>query len=243
MRPLSLLRPKVLLPVGDRPLIDHALGRLSSVTDHVAVNVHASHHALVHHLDDHHRVLPVHVSVEHGEALGTAGGVGNLARWVDGRDVVVVNGDTWCPGGLAELVEGWGGDTIRILVAGDEPFGPRAPVAGALLPWDVVHSLPTTPSGLWEVSWRQALAEGRIETVAHHGPFVDCADPVDYLRANLAAAGGSAIGEGAVVEGTVEESVVWPGAHVGPREHLVRAIRTDAGTTVLIRRDVSMRVG
>lgn len=237
MLPLSRLRPKVLCPVGDEALIDHALGRLSSVAADLAVNVHASHPTLVQHLDGR-----VHVSVESGEALGTAGGIANLRGWIDGRAVVVVNGDTWCPGSLEHLVEGWDGETIRILVAGDEPFGPRAAVAGAVMPWDVVAELPVTPSGLWEVCWRQALADGRVESVAHPGPFVDCADPVDYLRANLAAAGGSVIGAGAVVEGTLEESVVWPGARVGPREHLRRAIRTDAGTTVLIRRDVSMRL-
>ena len=237
MRPLSELRPKVLCPVGDEALIDHALGRLSSVSGALAVNVHASQPTLVQHLDGR-----VHLSVESGEALGTAGGIGNLRRWIDGRAVVVVNGDTWCPGGLEHLVEDWDGASIRILVAGDEPFGPQAPVAGALMPWDVVAELPVTPSGLWEVCWRDALAEGRIETIAHHGPFVDCADPADYLRANLASAGGSVIGAGAVVEGAVEESVVWPGARVGPREHLRRAIRTDAGTTVLVRRDVSMRL-
>ncbi|MCO8126695.1 NTP transferase domain-containing protein [Acidimicrobiia bacterium EGI L10123] len=237
LRPLSLLRPKVLCPVGDDPLIDHAIGRLSSVVDDVAVNVHESQPALIRHLD--HRV---HLSLEQGEALGTAGGVANLRGWLDGRAVAVVNGDTWCPGGLEHLVDGWDGSTIRILVAGDEPFGPRAAVAASLMPWDVVERLPVTPSGLWEVCWRQALEEGRIETVHHHGPFVDCADAVDYLRANLASAGGSVVGKGAVVEGAIEESVVWPGARVREREHLVRAIRTDAGTTVLVRRDVSMRL-
>jgi MurNAc alpha-1-phosphate uridylyltransferase len=238
MRPLSLLRPKVLCPVGDEALIDHAIGRLSSVVDDVAVNVHESQPALVEHID-----RRVHLSLERGEALGTAGGVANLRGWLDGRAVVVVNGDTWCPGGLDHLVEGWDGESIRILVAGDEPFGPRAAVAASLMPWNVVQDLPVTPSGLWEVSWRQALADERVETVHHHGPFVDCADAADYLRANLAAAGGSVVGEGAVVEGTLEESVVWPGARVRAGEHLRRAIRTDAGTTVLVRRDVSMRVG
>ena len=194
MRPLTLLRPKVLCPVGDEALIDHALGRLSTVTDDVAVNVHVSQPALLRHLDGR-----AHLSVEAGEALGTAGGIGNLRDWIDGRAVVVVNGDTWCPGSLAPLVDGWDGATIRILVAGDEPFGPTARIAGSLLPWDVVADLPTTPSGLWEVSWRQAHADGRVESVHHLGPFVDCADPIDYLRANLAAAGGSAIGAGAVV--------------------------------------------
>jgi len=223
--------------VGAEPLIDHALGRLAGVAGALAVNAHRSQPSLVRHLEGR-----VHVSVEEGEALGTAGALGHLRRWIDGRDVVVVNGDTWCPGDLGQLVDGWDGRTIRVLVPGEEPFGPRARVAGSLLPWDVVAGLPDTPSGLWEVCWRDALAEGRIETVHHRGPFVDCADVVDYLRANLAAAGGSAIGEGAVVDGEVEESVVWPGARVGAGERLRRAIRTDAGTTVLIRRDVDLRL-
>ena len=49
------------------------------------------------------------------------------------------------------------------------------------------------------------------------------------------------MGAGAVVEGELEESVVWPGAVVRAGERLRRAIRTDAGTTVLIRRDVDLR--
>lgn len=223
--------------MGDRPLIDHALGRLASVTDDLAVNAHEGQRALVQHLDGR-----AHVSVERGEALGTAGGVGNLRGWIDGRAVVVVNADTWCPGGLEHLVAGWDGERIRVLVLGDEPFGPRSRIAGSLMPWSVVERLPTTPSGLWEVSWRQANEEGRVEAVAHHGPLVDCADAVDYLRANLAAAGGSVVGAGAVVDGELDESVVWPGAMVRRGEHLRRAIRTDAGTTVLVRRDVDLRL-
>jgi len=222
--------------VAGRPLIDHALERLRAVTDDVGVNAHGSQPALVRHLDGR-----AHVSVEEGEALGTAGGVAGLRGWIDGRDVVVVNGDTWCPGGLEALVEGWDGERIRILVLGDEPFGPSSRIAGSLLPWRVVASLPLAPAGLWEVSWRDALAAGEVDTVAHHGPFVDCADPADYLRANLLAAGGSVVGEGAVVEGELEESVVWDGAVVHRGERLRRAIRTDAGTTVLIRRDVDLR--
>jgi len=223
--------------VGDRPLVDHALDRLRAVTDDVAVNAHVSQPSLVEHVQGR-----AHVSLEEGEALGTAGGVAGLRDWIDGRDVVVVNGDTWCPGGLDALVDGWDGERIRILVAGDEPFGPRSRIAGSLLPWSVVAALPFAPSGLWEVSWRDALAAGRIDTVAHHGPFVDCADPADYLRANLLASGGaSVVGEGAVVEGVLEESVVWPGGVVRPGERLRRAIRTDAGTTVLIRRDGDLR--
>lgn len=230
MRPLTLERPKVLCPVGGVPLIDLALDRLRAVTPALAVNVHESQPALHARLDGR-----VEVSVERGPRLGTAGALAGLSDWFDGRDVVVVNGDTWCPGGLDTLVDGWDGDTIRILVAGAEPFGPRARIAGALMPGRDVAGLRAEPSGLWEVSWRHALAEGRVESFAHHGPFVDCAGPADYLEANLRAAGGSVIGAGATVEGTVTDSVVWDGAVVGPGEHLHRAIRTDTGRTVFIR--------
>src|SRR5581483_10806569 len=41
LRPLTELLPKALCPVGNRPLLDFALDRLRTVTDEVAVNVHA----------------------------------------------------------------------------------------------------------------------------------------------------------------------------------------------------------
>jgi mannose-1-phosphate guanylyltransferase/MurNAc alpha-1-phosphate uridylyltransferase len=54
-----------------------------------------------------------------------------------------------------------------------------------------------------------------------------------YLGANLIVSGGrSVIGAGAVVDGTVEASVVWPGAHVAAHEHLRHAIRLTDGRTV-----------
>lgn len=220
--------------MADRPLIDHAVDRLRLVTGDVAVNVHQSQPTLREHLRTAQHP-PITVSMEEGERLGTAGPLGALRDWIDGRAVVVVNGDTWCPGGIDELVRGWDGESIRILVAGDAPFGPSAPIAGALMAWSDVRRLEAVPSGLYEVLWRDANAEGRLETVRHHGPFVDCAGPAEYLAANLQAAGGSVIGAGAQVDGTVEDAVVWSGARVYAHEHLVRAIRTDTGRTVLVR--------
>ena len=231
MRPLSLVRPKVLLPVDGVPLIDHALERLAEVTDAVAVNVHASQTDLRAHVADR-----AEVSVEAGVRLGTAGALGQLRPWIDGRSVVVVNGDTWCPDGLAALLAGWDGASVRILVPGSDRFGPSSPVVGALMPWSDVRDLAPEPSGLWERCWRDALAAGRLEAVAHDGPWVDCADPADYLAANLAAAGGSAIDPDARVDGEVVDSVVWAGAEVRAGERLDHAIRTDAGRTVLVRR-------
>lgn len=233
LRPLTLLRPKPLCPVGDRTLLDHALDALRGVTGSLAVNVHHGREAIEAHLAAQPRA--VHVSVEEREALGTAGAVGNLRGWLDGRAALVTNADTWHRADLRAVVEGWDGERVRILTSTPLPFGPRSGVVASLLPPSIAGRLDPVPSGLWEVVWKQAVAEGRLDAVHEPGPVVDCGTPRDYLRANMVDSGGrSVIGDGALVEGTVERSVVWPGSRVRPGERLVDAIRA-GDRTVLVR--------
>lgn len=230
LRPLTLERPKPMCPIAGRPLIDLALDRLRAVCDDVAVNLHHGAEALDAHLDP-----TVHRSFEAERPLGTAGALGRLRPWIDGRPVAVVNADAWCDGGLVALAAGWDGETTRLLVPGGGPLRPDSAIAGALMPWSAVEPLEAAPSGLYEAAWRQAATAGRLETVTFTGPFVDCGTPADYLRANLAAAGGSVVDPTARVEGVVTRSVVWDGAQVGPGERLVDAVRTSSGRTVLVR--------
>jgi N-acetyl-alpha-D-muramate 1-phosphate uridylyltransferase len=231
LRPLTLLRPKPLCPVGDRPLVDHALDRVLPATGDVAVNVHAGRDAMESHLEGR-----VHLSLEAERPLGTAGALGHLRRWLDGRAALVVNADAWCPGSLGDFAAGWDRERVRLLLVGGDELRPTSAVAGALMPWSDLAPLPDEPAGLYEVCWRPAAEAGRVEVVRHDGPFVDCGTPADYLAANLAESGGaSVVGEGAVVEGRIERTVVWPGARVRAGEHLVDAIRADAGMTVLVR--------
>ena len=257
LRPLSLLRPKVLCPVADRPLVDWAIERVRGVTPDVAVNVHHHRQAKEAHLAGR-----VHLSVEAERPLGTAGGLAQLRGWLDGRAALVVNGDTWCPAPLSRLLEGWDGERVRVLVRGRSPLGANSRVIGSLHPWAVLAGLRAEPAGLWERVWRTGVQDGRLESLGWEGPFADCASPADYLAANLTAldwldessgrrAGGcagvgagvgeggrverSVIGAGARVEGSVRRVVVWPRCVVGPGEHLVDAIRADDGVTVLIR--------
>ena len=233
MRPLSIEAPKVLLPVGNEALVDHAIGRVRTVTRSIAANVHASQPALVEHLRNHPDCGCV--SVESGPALGTAGPLAANRDWIGGRPALVVNGDTWCPGALDDLVANWDGATVRILVAGPEPFGPRSRVAGSLLPWSEVVRLEPVPTGLWEGSWKGALADGRIEAVHHLGPTFDCATPADLHAANMAWSGGAnVVADDADVAGRIERTVVLAGARVEARERLRDAIRTPH-RTVLIR--------
>ena len=233
LRPLTGVRPKAMCPVGDHPLVDHALARFAGVTESLAVNVHHHRSMLETHLAGH-----VHLSIEEPQALGTAGALGQLREWIDHRPVVVVNADTYCPSSVGVLLEGWDGVRVRVLTVGDGRFGPHTRVAGCVLPWTEVAYLRAEPSGLYERTWSRAAQEGRLDIVplATDAVCIDCGTPAQYLAANMTWSGGaSVIGPGAIVEGTVEESVVWPGAYVRRDEHLSRAIRSGERLTVLVR--------
>jgi NDP-sugar pyrophosphorylase family protein len=231
LRPLTRLRPKALCPVGNVPLVDLALERVRPAVEAVAVNLHHGRRTLDLHLDD-----DVHRSIEEEQPLGTAGALGHLRPWIDGRGVLVVNADAWCPGSLAPFVEGWDGERIRLLLAGDDELRPDSGLAGALMPWADVAVLDAEPSGHYEVSWRAALEAGRLEVVRHDGAFIDCGTPKEYLAANLLISGGASVVEpGARVEGTVDRCVVWSDAVVHPHEVLSCAIRARSRVTVLVR--------
>jgi NDP-sugar pyrophosphorylase family protein len=232
LRPLTDELPKALCPVGGVPLVDLALERLRllGISD-LAVNVHAFADVMREHLAGR-----VHLSHE-AKALGTAGALGALKLWIDGRATVVANADAYVAGSVAAVLDGWDGRGIRLGVVADAErpdFEDRWRYAGiCVMPWNEVVWLPATPSGLYEVSWRSALAAGRAELVPLPVTFVDCGTPADYLAANLIASGGeTVVGEGAVVEGSAERCVLWPGARVTAAEHLVDAIRTASGLTV-----------
>lgn len=235
LRPLTRHRPKALCPVGGVALVDLAIDRVAGAVEGgsgaLAVNVHHQRAAMEAHLSGR-----AHLSFEEPQALGTAGALGQLRPWLDGRDAVVVNADAWCPGTLAAFAAGWDRARIRLLLAGDVDLTPTSSIAAALMPWSALTRLAPTPSGLYEVSWRPAQHAGELEAVRHDGPFVDCGTPAQYLAANLQASGGtSVVGDGAVVDGAIDRCVLWAGAVVAAGESLTCAVRTADGTTVLVR--------
>jgi NDP-sugar pyrophosphorylase family protein len=233
LRPLTDLLPKPLCPMGATTLLDRAVAQVGAVTGTpVVVNVHHGRDAMVAHLADRPDVV---ISEEQPEALGTAGALAAMVDVLDGRSALVVNADTVHAEDLRAFVAGWDGRRVRVL-ATSAPFGPSSGIVASIAPWQLVRELVVETSGLWEVLWRPQLEAGALDAVVAEGTVIDCGTPADYLRANLWLSGGRpVIGQGAVVRGTVERSVVWPGAFVGPDEHLVDAIRADAHHTVLVR--------
>lgn len=260
LAPLTRERPKPLCPVAGTALVDGAIERVRAGVGpdaDVVVNAHHGADLVIDHLRRRARAAGgvvavigdpgvdragavrgaqrVWVSHERRRALGTAGAVGHLADWLDGRGVVVVNADAWTTAAVSGLLDRFDGTTASVLVVGDG-FGPRAKVAAAVVPWADVVRLPDTPAGLYEHLWSPRHAAGALDVVTCGDVFIDCGTPADYLAANMAATGGvSWIGDGARVDGTVHRSVVWPGATVAAGEHLVDAVRTTAGRTVLVR--------
>jgi MurNAc alpha-1-phosphate uridylyltransferase len=252
LRPLTAMVPKPLCPVGNVPLLDLALRRLGGLDlagpDRVAVNAWHLAGQVVDAVGDR-----AHVSVEPGPApLGTAGGLGALRDWIDGRGVLVGNADAYLAGGdLAALTAGWDGMSTRLLGTPGPPyeFGRYRFAGYSLLPWHRVRELRAEPSELVRPVWRAAEAAGELTVVPYPGRYLDTGTPGLYLAANLDAAGPagrivapdaevtgevrhSVVGAGAVVRGRVERAVVWPGGYVGPDEYLTGAIRYGRSGTV-----------
>lgn len=227
LRPLTLLRPKVLCPVGNVALLDRNLAVAAEVADRLAVNARYLAEQVIAHVG-----TRAHVSHEPFD-LGTAGAVGYLRPWLDGDGVLVLNGDAYRPGSLRSFVDGWDGERVRLLVVRDEErgdFGPWRFAGASLHPWRVARDVPAERNGLYELVWSR---RDDLDLVPWEGTFVDCGTPGDYLRANMHASGGaSVVGEGAVVEGELVRSVVWPGGVVRAGERLVDAVRVGADLTV-----------
>src|SRR3954447_13192479 len=150
LRPLTYERPKALCPVDGVALVDRALAALAPVTRAVAVNAHHLADRLVAHVGDR-----AFVSVERVLA-GTGGALARLRPWLDGRAVLVVNADAVHDADLARLVDGWGAERLRFLVAGPPGpgFGPGARLCGALMPAAAVADVRNDPSSIYDEVWR-----------------------------------------------------------------------------------------
>jgi NDP-sugar pyrophosphorylase family protein len=253
LRPLTERRTKAMCPVGNVPLLDRALSRVAALgfagPARLAVNASYLAEQVVAHVGD-----QVHVSVEPDRPLGTAGALGKLRDWIDGRGVLVANSDAYLsPDDVGGLLDGWDGERVRLLGVPTTPddvnrFAGSKFAGMSLLPWHWVKDLRPEPRTLVGAVWRPAEAAGALDLWPYGGIYVDTGTPADYLAANLdAAAGGNLIATGATVTGRCEQavvgagaqvsgdltrSVVWPGGRVEAGEHLVDAIRVGGDLTV-----------
>ena len=125
MRPLTDTRPKALIEVGGKALIDHTLDRLAEAgVTRAVVNVHAFADQMIAHLEARARRdarIAIAISDERGARLETGGGLkkarallGEAPIWVANSDYVWI--DDGQPPALARLAEHWDPEAMDALV-------------------------------------------------------------------------------------------------------------------------------
>ncbi|WP_313002365.1 N-acetylmuramate alpha-1-phosphate uridylyltransferase MurU [Brevundimonas sp.] len=206
MRPLTNDRPKALVEVADRALIDHVLDRLAEVgVEKAVVNVHWFADRLESHLAA--RTRPaITISDERDELLETGGGLKKARPLLGDDPVFVANIDSvWIDRGdaLAELIRLWNPERMdaALLLArregsigfeggGDFFLGDdgkltfRGEAASAPFAYMGVHITRPDyadqgPDGAFSLSplWRQSAAQGRLYGCVLDGDWMHVGDP------------------------------------------------------------------
>ncbi|MDP3379146.1 MAG: nucleotidyltransferase family protein [Brevundimonas sp.] len=207
MRPLTDDRPKALVEVGGRALIDHVLDRLADAgVTRAVVNVHWFADRLEAHLAARGRGPAITISDERAELLETGGGLKKASPLLGDEPVFVANIDSvWTDRGdaLAELAALWDPERMdaALLLArregaigfeggGDFFLGEdarltfRGEAAEAPYAYMGVHIcrpgyVAEGPDGPFSLSglWRRSAAEGRLFGCVLAGDWMHVGDP------------------------------------------------------------------
>ena len=121
MRPLTATRPKPLVEVAGKPLIDHALARLEAAGVRKAVvNVHYLADSLEAHLAKRQGGMEIAISDERRQLLETGGGLVHALPHIDADPFLSVNSDNlWVDGpvdSLRLLASNWDDERMDALL-------------------------------------------------------------------------------------------------------------------------------
>jgi N-acetyl-alpha-D-muramate 1-phosphate uridylyltransferase len=212
MRPLTNDRPKALVEVGGKPLIDHTLGRLADAgVETAVVNVHWFADRLEEHLKSITRPNIV-ISDERNLLMETGGGLKRARKLVGDEPVYVANIDSvWIDHGdaLRALANAWDPDATdtvlllakreqsigfegagdffladdgRLTFRGDAASAPYAYMGVHITKPQVVDDQPRGPFSLTQV-WRPMAAQGRLYGVVLDGFWMHVGDPASRAEA------------------------------------------------------------
>lgn len=215
MGALTADRPKPLLKVAGRALIDHALDRAAEGgAEQVVVNLHYRAEMLRAHLAGRAGVV---FSDETGALLETGGGVRKALPLLGPAPFFVLNSDAVWTGAapLPALARAWreeAMDAVLLLVRAEDARGytrsgdffvedgapvrrgdrPRAPYVYTGAQIIRPEAFADTPEGAFSTNlvWDRLLAAGRLGAVVHEGAWVDVGTPEGLEEAERAVAGG-----------------------------------------------------
>lgn len=255
LRPLTVRRPKALLPVLGEPLIARTLARLEAFgVEATAVNLHHCGEDIVRTLGARFGKMELVYSREEA-VLGTLGALAPLRDFLAAADLVLlVNGDTLCDWPFAELVErhvSAGVEATLLLTERADPasFGgvgvdaggyvvsyPGAPAkvevacervfAGChVFGPDLLARVPRGRSEIVADLWPGLVGSSQLAAHVSSAPWHDLGTPRRYLDALL---------EEVVREGIDSRGWIAAGAQVSSRARVVggvveRGARVEAG--------------
>jgi N-acetyl-alpha-D-muramate 1-phosphate uridylyltransferase len=199
MRELTQTRPKPLIPVAGRPLIDHALEQARGAgVGRIVVNGHYHADQMRSYLSG---MTDVVFSEEQPEILDSAGGIRHALPLLEAETIFTLNADAvWSgPNALAALAAAWTPDTMDVLAlmvpqsraVGRQAGGDFARDAQGRISWDkagevytgaqilkaqLLQGYPDGPFSLHEV-WRAAMARGRMFGTPYPGHWADVGHP------------------------------------------------------------------
>jgi MurNAc alpha-1-phosphate uridylyltransferase len=207
MRPLTNDRPKALVEVAGRALIDHMLDRLAEAgVKRAVVNVHWFADRLEAHLAQRTSGPEIVISDERRELLETGGGLKKARKLLGDDPVFVANIDSvWIDRGdaLAELADLWDPermDTALLLAQREQSIGfegagdvflgddgrlsfrgdaPSAPYAYMGVHITKPQVVDNQPKGPFSLTrvWRPMAAEGRLYGACLNGFWMHVGDP------------------------------------------------------------------
>lgn len=204
MGALTADRPKPLIPVAGKPLIDHALSVAAGAgARRVVVNTHYRAEQMAAHLSG----TGVRISHEAGEILETGGGLRKALPLLGPGPVAILNSDGIWTGAnpLAELAAAWDGsrmETLLLLLPVDQALGHAARgdfrLADGMLSRGsggedhvYIGASIIVPARLEEIAaqafslnrvWDRMIAAGTACGLVHRGGWCDVGHP-DGIRA------------------------------------------------------------
>lgn len=203
MGPLTKTRPKPMIEVAGKPLIDHALALAEAVSPgRTVINTHYLSHILDSHLSDRDVTL-IH---EAPDILDTGGGLKNAAAALGVGPAFTLNSDAiWKgPNPLEKLAASWRPDEMGALLLlvpktrarshkADGDFslaedgklirGPGLVYSGAqIIDPALAAALPETAFSL-NLVWDALIDEGRLHGIAYDGAWCDVGSPDGIIQA------------------------------------------------------------
>jgi len=206
MGALTADRPKPLIEVAGRPLLDHAITAARDGGGRIAVNAHYRAEQIAAHLASHHP--DVTLSVEAPDILDSGGGLKQALPHLRTDPVATLNADAvWSgPSPLAALTQAWtpAMGALMLLVprknaVGRQGGGDVAMDAEGRLTWDrsdgaFVHTgaqliapgpIAAHPASAFSLreTWAALMAEGRLFGTIYPGHWADVGHPEGLRQA------------------------------------------------------------